>query len=150
MANAPPPALEGARLLAYAIVDATVGHTGKSTLYVDGKLLGAVPCLAICQQWPDAVLLFFCDEKWESLGVVECPSLAEAQKRAEGEYTGLSKRWVNANVSEEQAARYLSKQSDAPRCSFCGKSPQEVQQMFSTPTACVCDGCVRDFYQALT
>jgi ClpX C4-type zinc finger len=151
MTNAvpPPPALEGARLLAYAVVDETVVHTGNSTLYVDGKLMGAVPYLAICQQETEAVLLLFCDEKWNSLGVVECSSLVEAQRRAEREYKGLSTKWVSANVSEEEAARYLDEQSGTQRCSFCGKSPNEVRQMFGVSTACICDGCIRDFHQAL-
>jgi hypothetical protein len=136
-------------LLAYAVVDETVVHTGSSTLYVDGKLIGAVPCLAICEQETEAVLLLFCDEKWNALAVVECSSLVEAQRRAEGEYNGLSTKWVSANVSEEEAARYLDEQSGAQRCSFCRKSPKEVQQMFGASTACICDGCIRDFYQAL-
>jgi hypothetical protein len=147
--SAPPPVLEGARVLAYAVVDKTVIYTGRSTLYIDGKLLGAVPCLAICELETGAVLLLFCDEKWNSLGIVESRSLAEAQKRAESEYEGLSTKWVSANVSEEEAARYLNEQGDSLRCSFCGKSPEEVQQMFSVATACICDGCVRSFSQEL-
>jgi ClpX C4-type zinc finger len=147
--SVPPPALEGARLLAYAIVDGTVTHAGNSTLCVDGKLMGAVPCLAICQQKAEAVLLLFCDEEWNSLGVVECSSLVEAKKRAESEYKGLSTKWVSANVSAEDATRYLDEQSDSQQCSFCGNAPEAVQQMFRTSAACICDGCIRDFYQAL-
>lgn len=145
----PPPVLDGARLLAYAIVDETVTHTGSSTLYVDGKPIGAVPCLAIVQQETGGVLLLFCDEQWDSIGVVECSSLAEAQTRADSEYKGLSTTWVNANVSEQEAARYMEEQSDAQRCSFCEKPPEAVRHLFATSTARICDGCVSDFYRTL-
>lgn len=147
--SVPPPVLDGARVLAYAVVDETVIYTGRSILYVDGKLLGAVPRLAICQQKAEAVLLLFCDEGWGSLGVVECPSLSEAQKRAETEYKGISSKWVSVNVSEKELAQYLDEQADGLRCSFCGKPPEEVQQMFSVAAACICDGCVREFSQSL-
>ena len=145
----PPPVLDGGRLLCYAIVDETVVHTGRSTLYVDAKPMGAVPGLAIVQQETGAVLLLFCDEQWNSIGVVECPSLPEAQKRAESEYRGLSTKWVDANVSEQEAARYLQERSSVQQCSFCGKPPEEVRQLFAAPTACICDGCVSDFYRTL-
>jgi ClpX C4-type zinc finger len=145
----PPPVLDGDRLLAYAIVDETVNHTGSSTLYVDGKQIGAVPCLAVVQQETGGVLLLFCDEQWNSVGVVECSSLAEAQSRAGSEYRGLSPKWVNANVTEQEAAQYLEEQSNSQRCSFCGKPPVAVQQLFAAPAARICDECVRDFFGAL-
>jgi ClpX C4-type zinc finger len=145
----PPPVLDGARLLAYAIMDEEVVHSGKSTLYVDAKPLGAVPGLAIAEQDAGTILLLFCDEHWDPLGVVECPSLTEAKIRAEREYSGLSAKWVQANVSEQEAARYLERQNTAQLCSFCGKPPEAVQQLFAASTARICDGCVRDFYEAL-
>ena len=146
--NVPPPALDGGRLLAYAIVDETVAHTGASTLHVDGKPIGAVPRLAVVQH-ETGVLLLFCDERWNSIGVVECPSVAEAQRRTESEYRGLSTKWINANVSEQEAVRYMEEQHDAQRCSFCGRPPEEVQQLFAASAARICDGCVRDFHQTL-
>jgi hypothetical protein len=145
----PPPVLDGARLLAYAVVDETIAHTGISTLYVDAKPIGAVPRLAVVQQETGAVLLLFCDEHWNSIGVVECSSLSEAQKRAESEYRGLSTKWVNANVSEREVARYMEEQNNAQQCSFCGKPPEAVEQLFAASTARICDGCVRDFYRTL-
>lgn len=148
--DAPPPVLEGGRLLAYAMVDESIVNTGRSTLYVDGKLLVSVPRLAICQVGGASnVLLLFCDESWNALGVVECASQEAAFERAESEYQGLRRKWIVASVSEDEAARYLDQQAGDLRCSFCGKAPNEVQQMFSSPTACICDNCVRDFSQDL-
>jgi hypothetical protein len=70
-ATVPPPVPDGARLLASAIVDETVAHTGSSTLYVDGKPIGAVPRLAVVLQETGAVLLLFCDEQWNSIGYLD-------------------------------------------------------------------------------
>lgn len=144
--SVPPPVLDGARLLAYAAVDGSVTHDVKLALLVDGKPLGAVPTLAICQEQTGGILLMFCDDRWRSLGVAQCSSLAEAKSRAEREYSGLSGKWIDAKVSEEDAARYMKEQDDALRCSFCARSPDAVQQLFTTGDAGICDSCVRDFY----
>lgn len=146
----PPPILDGARVLAYAVLDDSVVHTGRSTLYVDGKALGLVPRLAICQDL-DAkdVLLLFCNEQWHSLGAVSHSSLKEAQERAEIEYRGVFPKWVHTNVSEEEAARYLDQQSNGQLCSFCGKRPDQIAQMFQGPRACICNECVEALYKNL-
>lgn len=143
---APPPVLDGARLLAYAIVEGTVSHVGKSSLLVDEKPLGAVPGIAICEDQAGGFLLLFCDDHWQSLGVTKCSSLAEAKSRAEREYTGLSAKWIDAKVTKQAAAQYIREQDETLRCSFCGKSPDEVQQLFTAGDAGICDSCVRDFY----
>ena len=43
----PPPVIDSARVLSYAFVD-DIPYQRWSSLYVDGKLLEQVPCLAIC------------------------------------------------------------------------------------------------------
>ena len=118
-------------------------------LYVNGKPLGAVPGLAIVQQNDATILLLFCDEEWNAIGLVACSSLSDAKSRAEREFSGLSTKWVSAKVSEQEAPRYIEERSDGRRCSFCGKSPEAVQQVFAASAARICDGCVRDFYDTL-
>lgn len=145
----PPPVLDGARLLAYAAVDGSVTHDAKLALLVDGKPLGAVPGIAICEEQAGGVLLMFCDDLWQSLGVTQCSSLAEAKSRAEREYSGLAAKWIDAKVTEQEAARYIKEQDDNLRCSFCGRSPEAVQQLFTADDVGICDGCVRDFYRDL-
>jgi hypothetical protein len=83
----PPPVLEGALLIAYAVVDATIAHTGVSTLHVDGKQIRVVPYLAIAQQQSGQVLLLFCDEQWNAIGVVGCSDALSAE--------GLRRRFNN-------------------------------------------------------
>lgn len=144
----PPPVLDGARVLSYAIVDNSVTYTSHSTLYVDGKLLGIVPRLAICQNLHNEdILLFFCDEQWEVLGVTNHPSIRNAQERAESEYRGVSAKWVNVNVSKEEAAQYMTQDQ---LCSFCGKQPNQIEQMFQSPTACICNECVEVLHKNLS
>jgi len=56
------PVIDCSRLLCYAIVDNTVQFSGRTLLFVDGKELGRVPCLAICENKKlSEVLLFHCD-----------------------------------------------------------------------------------------
>jgi hypothetical protein len=121
-------------------------HVAKLALLVDGKPLGTVPGIAICQEQTGGVLLMFCDDHWQSLGVAQCSSLAEAKSRAEREYSGLSAKWIDAKVTEQEAARYIKEQDDTLRCSFCGRSPEAVKQLFTAGDAGICDSCVREFY----
>jgi hypothetical protein len=149
--DTPPPAIDGARLLAYAFVDDSVTYDdGKSTLYVDGVLLKAVPRLAICELLETrAALLFFCDKDWNSLGVTEHDSVESAKKRAENEYHGIAAKWVTAKVTKEDAINYMEEQFKDQQCSFCGKLPDEVQQVFASSSACICSDCVAELYQQL-
>ena len=33
-------------------------------------------------------------------------------------------------------------QGDVLQCSFCGKSPEEVQRLIAGPTVYICDACI--------
>jgi hypothetical protein len=145
-AKLPPTIIDSAWLREYAVVDRAVVHNKKSALLVDGKPLGRVPCLAICQAFDSAeVFLLFCDKRWESRGVAGCSSVAEARKRAEREYPGISKKWVRSKVTKAQATRLMRQQLLDQSCSFCGKPPYEVGRLFSAPAARICDQCVQAF-----
>jgi len=144
----PPPVLDGARVLTYAAIDESVVYTGHSTLHVDGELPGTVPRLAICQNFgAKNVLLLFCDETWNSLGVTEYASIKEAKERAEIEYRGVSTKWLDTNASEEEAKQYVEERWGDQRCSFCGKQPEQTEQMFQSAYARICNECVEAFHQ---
>lgn len=122
-------------------------HVPGAGLYVNGKPLGTVPCLAICQDIETKeALLLFCDDQWNSLGIASCASLTEAKERAEREYRGVSTKWINVNASEADVARYLKEQWDTDTCSFCGKRPDEINRMFQSDRARICDECIAAFY----
>jgi ClpX C4-type zinc finger protein len=149
------PVIDCSRLLCYAIVDNTVQFSGRTLLFVDGKELGRVPCLAICENKKlSEVLLFHCDSEWNTLGCSAHPSVAEAKARAERIYAGISARWVDAGVSEQTAEDYMNKQFGNERCSFCGKRPDEVDQVILKEDqrkheVRICDRCINEFYKEL-
>jgi len=137
------------------LVEGTVQFSGRTLLFVDGKELGPVPCLAICENKKLAeVLLFHRDSEWNTLGCSAHPSVAEAKARAEGIYAGISTRWVEAGVSEQTAEACLNEQFGNERCSFCGKRPDEVDQMILKEDqrkheVRICDRCINEFYKEL-
>lgn len=145
----PPPVLNGARVLTYAAIDDSVIYVGRAILHVDGELLGAVSQLAICQNFSaKTVLLLYCDDEWNSLGVTECGSINEAKERSEVEYRGVSTKWLDMNISEEEAVRYVQERWGAQHCSFCGKQPEQIEQMFQSDCARICNECVEAFHQS--
>lgn len=84
MRDRPPPLLDSAKVIKYAVVDGSVEFTGQLCLYVGGKLLGKVPHLAICQNYKAKdYLLFFCNKKWKVLGAAGYKSMKETKQRAE-------------------------------------------------------------------
>ena len=146
----PPPLLGSARLLEYAMPDESVNYSGHSSLFVDGRELGVVPCLAICKpsEGP-SVLLFHCSDDWTVLGAAEYTSLAEAKNRAERIYPGLSSHWIEAHVTEQEAERYLNEVWSNQRCSGCGKRPDQIEALVTKNDVRLCDSCIEEFHQML-
>jgi hypothetical protein len=142
----PPPVLDCARVIEFAVLDESVGYSGRSLLFVDGKELGPVPCLAICKfKAEEEFLLFHCDRDWTVLGFSVHNSLAEAKRRADGVYPGISSVWVDAHVSEDEAERHLDKLFGGNRCSFCGKRADQVDRLIQNGEAKICNHCVEEF-----
>ena len=87
----PSPVLNCARVLAYVIVDNSVVYTERGSFFVDGKLLGRVTRLAICQNIDESeILILHCDNEWNSLGAQGGNySVEEAKSSVERSYHGL-------------------------------------------------------------
>lgn len=146
----PPPALDSARVIEYAVLEKSVTYSGHSSLYVDGKELGPVPCLAICQIRSEAgVLLFHCSSDWTVLGAADYASVAEAKNRAECIYPGVSAHWIETRVTEQEAERYLEEVWKDRQCSVCGKRANQIQRLVSKNDVRLCDRCITEFYQML-
>lgn len=145
----PPPVLDCARVLEYAVLEKSIGYAGRTLLFVDGKELGQVSCLAICEDKKPGVLVFHCDRKWRVLGCSAHRSVAAAKDRAERIYPGISSLWVDAGVSAERAEQYLDKVFATLRCSFCGTRADRVGQLISRNKAKICDRCIEDFHVKL-
>ena len=140
--HTPPPVLDCARLIKYAVLNRGVEFSGRSLLFVDGKELGAVPCLAVCEDVnTSSILLFHCASDWKVLGCSAHPSIADAESRAEHVYRGVCSRWTIANVSRDVAIAYLDEQFGHAKCSLCGKGPYEVDSMLQRGEAWICSRC---------
>ena len=153
----PPPALAGARVLEYAIVDDSLKFTGALQVYVDGTRLGAVPRLAICENLDDAeLLLLHCDDSWNVLGVQawnagEDPiveSVEDVKARAETYYVGITRKWQTHGASREEAKAYQTANVGIQKCSFCGRTMHEVHTLLVAESgARICDLCIRKFHE---
>ena len=88
LSAAPPPALSSARVLHYAVLDETVGfNSGHRLVFIDGKELGKVPCLAIYQKKKASkFLIYYCDSDWEPVGASQYDTVEAAKGRAERIY----------------------------------------------------------------
>ncbi|HYL57364.1 MAG TPA: ClpX C4-type zinc finger protein [Candidatus Acidoferrales bacterium] len=145
----PPPAVSSQRVLHYALLDKDVGYnSGHGLILVDGRELGKVPCLVICQEAKTSkFLVYYCDIDWEASGCSAHDSIAAAKTRAESIFPGSSAKWVEAHFTEEEVTRYLDEIWIDCRCSFCGKRPdQGVEAIFKgSGNARICDKCVAEF-----
>jgi hypothetical protein len=154
--NTPPPIIcvNDRVLLHYAVLDESVGYTaGHGLFFVGGKEIGRVPCLAICQNRDSSrFTLYYCDSDWGLVGVgTDYESVVAAKRRAERIYPGSSARWIEANFTEEDVARYLDEAWSGEQCSFCGKKPYEtVARFFGTnENARICADCIVQFNSEL-
>jgi hypothetical protein len=149
--TSPPSAIDCARVLPFARVDAAVHYRGNTTLYVGGKLQGEVPCLAICKYRDhNEVLLFHCDNDWNSQGVSVHATVSEAMSRAEQMYDGISRNWIDSKTSEEDAERYLDTIFEGQVCTFCAKRPDQVRQLYGGGRGHICDACIERFHRLLS
>ncbi|MGL4463325.1 MAG: hypothetical protein ACRC1K_14345 [Planctomycetia bacterium] len=90
----PPELLDGARVLAFAFVDAAVAPTGRTTHRIDDEVLGPAAGLAIARyKAAGPFYLFYCDPAWEVVTDTCHPTLELAREQAEFEYSGVSSRW---------------------------------------------------------
>src|SRR5688572_6898152 len=89
----PPELLDGARVLAFAVVDATVVPTGTTTHRIESEVSGPAAGLAIARYDGDEqIYLFYCDLAWQVVSDTCHPSLELAREQAEFEYRGVSAR----------------------------------------------------------
>ena len=144
MEIAPPPVLSSSRVMAYVIVPDDIPFTGRTSIFIDGVLLGRVPRLAICISLRDDsdALLLYCDVDWNELGVTGQGSVENLKSYAEKNYPGHSDHCVDINTSVEDAHRYYDEAFAPARCTFCGRRMYEVETMLQGETTWECNFCV--------
>ena len=83
-------------MIEFAVIDADVIPTGKTTHWVGDEAMGLIAGLAIAQYDGDgSFYLFYCDAGWRTLADTWHPTIQSAREQAEFEYRGLSSRWQN-------------------------------------------------------
>lgn len=145
MPTVPPPALNNARVIAYAIVDDSVEWTGRQKLFVGANQIGPVPRLALCQDvWGDfkEIHTFHCDEDWEVLASGGGKTIEDAQASAENAYRGISAKWIFLNTSEKDAREWIRKECADMLCSFCDRIPAEMESLVRGKSGAICNYCV--------
>lgn len=94
----PPPALDCAHVVEFAVLDETVVFEQRKTLNVGGEWLGQVPCLAICQNLDETeFLIFYCDLNWETLGVAAGYKFDRGGQAASGAFLS----WFDAQLDAD-------------------------------------------------
>jgi hypothetical protein len=86
-------------LICHAVFDESVGYrVGHGLFFVDGKEIGKVPCLAICQEKNSQLFtLYYGDQDWNLFGVAtNYRSVDAAKNRAERIYPGSLACWVQS------------------------------------------------------
>lgn len=148
----PPPALASVEVLEYAILDESVGYSGQSRAFVDGRDIGRVPRLAVgAAPEKGEALLFHCAEDWSILATGRYASPALAKARAEQTYPGVSHCWVSRGLSTEQSvAAAPGAEPSEFTCSFCGRRPDEVRNLIAQGNSRICNLCVAEFTRRIT
>jgi hypothetical protein len=97
----PPELLDGARVLAFALVDESVVSTAGTAHRIGDEVLGPAAGLAIARYDGDAQFyLFYCDSAWQVVTDTCHPSLELAREQAEFEYRGVSARWRSRQMPD--------------------------------------------------
>lgn len=146
---APPPALVGARLIAYAILDASIPYAGQGSVFVGGKVLGRVPRLALTRSGGQACVAY-CTRAWRVLAIFCFSTVREARRHAERKYPGVCRRWRRVHVTQRQVDRYVRQLWKGQECSFCDRHPDQIENMMARGRRVrICDICVREFSELM-
>ncbi len=145
-----PPVIAGLYVLEYAFVDRSVRYEQRKTLNVGGKWLGRVPCLALCQSFDGSgFMIQHCSKRWESLGIASGYKTArDAKLSLERSYRGITSKWRKQKVAKRKAHAAYQHELQAASCSFCGRTPLEVQSIAGMNVR-ICNVCVDRFYRAM-
>lgn len=72
-------------------------------MFVGGKEIGRVPCLAICQDKSSAhFILYYCDRDWSLIGIASYDTVEAAKRRTERIYPGSFRCWIEVKKFAEE------------------------------------------------
>ncbi|HEY0941610.1 MAG TPA: ClpX C4-type zinc finger protein [Steroidobacter sp.] len=149
--NPPPPVIDAARVVSYAFVDDIpyFGANPGEPLFTENEPREAVPRVAIAVGLAGHIgpRVFHCDEEWIALGACGAETVEQAKREVERNYPGVGERWIDTNVTVEEALAFYDSETAGLKCSFCGRRPFEVEGLIEGPQATICRGCVEEFYE---
>ena len=146
----PPPVIDAARVVAFATIGAERAFNPERLLFVGGVQLGRVPGLAIVEGLDDKDFsILFCDEQWQSVGIVDAKSIDDAKDHAGTFYPDIRDAWQTAPYGPTDVEKFIEENYGSLRCSFCGKLPFQVAALFEAESARICDACVRQYRDQL-
>jgi hypothetical protein len=137
--------------MCYAIVPEKVPFVNKGRLWSGSELVPRAPRLAITQdRIAKEVNLFFCDDHWRIVSATSDTSVQAAKQSAERFYPGLAPHWVDLDVTETDAERYMEVLRRKQGCSFCRRAPAEHGgDQIQVRRARICAACITEFYNDL-
>ena len=146
----PPPALDGFRVLEYAVIKRPVRFSGRTHFCVDGKEMGRVSRLVIGELIDGAgIAILHATPSWRVLGAQGGYTAVEpAKQRAERMYPGVSQHWVKSNVTKRQAKAFEKERWRPFACNFCGRIPPDLMLPMAASSrtgALICLACAREF-----
>lgn len=123
-------------------------------MFVGGKELGQVQRLALCQNVSGErkdILIFHCNEDWEVLGCSGGKTIETAKESVERAYRGITARWVDTNITEEEAKVWIKADYADISCSFCDRELGEFTEMIESKSgfARICNDCIDEHYKAI-
>lgn len=146
--NPPPPVIDAARVVSYAFVD-DIPYLDAAVSFAEDERMDKVPRLAIAVGLASHAgpRVFHCDEEWISLGASGAETVEQAKQDVERNYPGVGERWIDTDITFEEALAYYDSETAGLKCSFCGKRPFEVDGLIEAPQATICRDCVEEFYE---
>jgi len=142
----PPPAIDGMRVLYYAILPKTIRYSGCALMFVGGKELKKVPGVAICERDDNEAWLYYCDVKWDAIGASPYASIEASKRRAERMYPGISAVWVKPKATIRQVKDYLKHHS----CYLCNNVTPGfagIKQLVKFENGiAICNNCIDTLY----
>ena len=143
-ADAPPPIVDCAVVLAYAIHDDSIRYAGRTCTYVNGELVGPNVRRSVIGKNlsdPENYLFIYCDEQWNSLAAVGYGELACAERCAERNYPGIEKVLVRVSPTGYEIESAWEAYWTGWRCSICRKWPHDVETMTRRDENWFCESC---------
>ena len=96
------------------------------------------------------IMLLYCDRVWDVRAFSVHDTVMKAKRRAERVYPGSRSHWKPRKVSLANAKSYITASWKGHECSFCGKTPEEIDApIIEGKAARICGPCIENAHSIL-